>query len=420
MRLPEPVVREVRIGSISIPRGRRRLRDVAELAASIQELGLLNPIILDKKLNLVAGFHRVQACSQLGHTSIFARIVDPDQLHLDLIEIDENLQRFELSELEKARALLARKQIYEIVHPDSRSVRVRGGPGRGHRNKTSDKMAVVLPFTRESARKLGLSPRSVERSLQIAQGLDEKTMELLADCWLADSQSDLLRLARLDIPTRQRVAAQIAAGTAVHIKAALRQVERENLLASTRPSKGNRDWFRVHTGDFAIIAKKHVKPESVDMIVTDPQWDQDASLRYKDLAWVAHYVLKPGGVFVALIGQDHLPGLLGALTPKGSGRVQDTHSRRLRTRFEHRHRIFGQPLATAVKDMDARRGLGVRLGGKVRHREIGEAVTPEIAGGEPDSEVMVAGQGRSWRRTGQERAGRPSSRAAAAQSSWSP
>ncbi len=308
---PVLAVRSVPIADITVPRGQRPLRDVEALARSIDEVGLLCPILVDAAYTLIAGRHRLEACKVLGHDRIDARVVDLDELRAELAGLDENLERFELTELEKARALKRRKDLYEVLHPDARPVRVRGGPGRG--KKTSAKLALVLPFTKDTARKLGASPRSVQRSVQIAEALDPKTMKLIEQTWVADSQTDLLRLARFDVPTRHRVAELIASGEVTYIKAALREAQWENLVAEAPVARNKAGRFQVYRGDFARVATKHVEPGSVDLVLTDPQWDEAAADRYVELAEVANRALKPGGLFLATIGQDHMLPLLDAM-----------------------------------------------------------------------------------------------------------
>jgi hypothetical protein len=61
---------------IKVPKRRRQTGNVANLAASIQELGLLNPVTLTRDLKLVAGYHRLQACRSLGWKTIPAQVLD--------------------------------------------------------------------------------------------------------------------------------------------------------------------------------------------------------------------------------------------------------------------------------------------------------------------------------------------------------
>jgi len=106
----------VAINQISIGLNRRALKDkkVAELMESIQTNGLLNPITLDRKLNLIAGLHRLTACKLLGFEQIECNIIPYDDAdRARLAEIDENLIRSELDALERAEHWLERDRILE-------------------------------------------------------------------------------------------------------------------------------------------------------------------------------------------------------------------------------------------------------------------------------------------------------------------
>ena len=53
---------EIKIGT----RHRKDLDDITELAKSIDELGLLQPIVVTEKCDLLAGNRRYRACGMLG------------------------------------------------------------------------------------------------------------------------------------------------------------------------------------------------------------------------------------------------------------------------------------------------------------------------------------------------------------------
>ena len=63
---------QVSIKRIQIREGRRNLDmgHVKELADSIRELGLLNPLTIDKENFLIAGLHRLEAVKTLGWTDV--------------------------------------------------------------------------------------------------------------------------------------------------------------------------------------------------------------------------------------------------------------------------------------------------------------------------------------------------------------
>ena len=96
---------KIAISEIKINPGRRpvNLDGINELARSISEIGLLNPITIDQEYILVAGLHRLEAVKKLGWTEIECNICTFDTfdtLQTELAEIDENVVRTELSVLE--------------------------------------------------------------------------------------------------------------------------------------------------------------------------------------------------------------------------------------------------------------------------------------------------------------------------------
>ena len=68
--------KRVNISSIRIEeRHRRDLGDIDGLAATIELLGLLQPIVLDSKHRLLAGERRLRACQILGWSEIEAKVM---------------------------------------------------------------------------------------------------------------------------------------------------------------------------------------------------------------------------------------------------------------------------------------------------------------------------------------------------------
>ena len=92
----------VQIKDIKIKkRVRKDLGNLEDLKDSLRTYGLMNPITLNSKYELIAGERRLQAAIQLGWTSINANILDNlteiDQLEM---EIEENNQRKEFTDTE--------------------------------------------------------------------------------------------------------------------------------------------------------------------------------------------------------------------------------------------------------------------------------------------------------------------------------
>src|SRR4051812_24942359 len=93
--------RDIPLDSIVIgetnPRERFDEADLAELAASIKEYGLLQPVVVtplgkeDGRYELVAGERRLRACRLAGRYLIPARIVVGDAATLRGAQLEENI-----------------------------------------------------------------------------------------------------------------------------------------------------------------------------------------------------------------------------------------------------------------------------------------------------------------------------------------
>jgi ParB family chromosome partitioning protein len=96
--------------------------------------------------------------------------------------------------------LARRKEIYETLHPETKAG-VAQALGM-HRALGHDVGATVAPtFTEDAACKTGLSQRTVKEDIQIATRILPEVRDILRNTELADSQRDLLRIARLDNAT---------------------------------------------------------------------------------------------------------------------------------------------------------------------------------------------------------------------------
>jgi N6-adenosine-specific RNA methylase IME4 len=214
--------RNLRISDVVVPTGRRQLRGVEDLAASIAEVGLLNPITVTPNLRLVAGYHRLTACQALGWKEVPAVILSLTEVDAELAELDENMFRANLTVLERAESLKRRKELYEAKHPQSR----RGArPGRAGGGKVA-KSESIASFASDAAVKGGVSGRTVQQEVQIAERLHPDVKGTIRGLPLADSKVELLRLARMAPETQRRVAEAVAGGMAKGVAEAARKLAR--------------------------------------------------------------------------------------------------------------------------------------------------------------------------------------------------
>ena len=194
------------IKEIQVKEGRRSLDTchVGELADSIREIGLLNPLTIDRDNFLIAGLHRLEAVKRLGWTEVDCTVSSLEGLSAELAEIDENIVRSDMSTLEYGEILLRRKEIYETLHPETK---------RGMRNgqtSKSDKMSFLetKSFAQDTAEKLGEVPRTVERQIQTAKNLTQEAKEIIKNADKKISKKEALKLSRLE-PEDQKEAARL-------------------------------------------------------------------------------------------------------------------------------------------------------------------------------------------------------------------
>ncbi len=183
----------VALDTITIGLNRRPLKDekVAELMESIKANGLLNPITLDRNLNLIAGLHRLTACKLLGFEQIECNILayeDADRARL--AEIDENLIRSELDALERAELWLERDRILERL-----GLRARPGDNQ-YTRQGGETISPPPKTTLELAKEAGYTERTFQQGKQIAQSIVPEVKQVIRGTPIAQSPTALLKVAR--------------------------------------------------------------------------------------------------------------------------------------------------------------------------------------------------------------------------------
>lgn len=97
---------QVRIKDIVVKeRARGNEGDLESLMKSMEKHGQLNPIIINSKKQLIAGYRRLTAAKKLGWEKINATMLEiTDKADMLAIEIDENVQRLEFESLDLEKA----------------------------------------------------------------------------------------------------------------------------------------------------------------------------------------------------------------------------------------------------------------------------------------------------------------------------
>jgi len=196
MTITHPVTLQVSLARISLGERLRAVDPdyVALLSESMREQGLMTPIEIGPEdgegiHTLIAGAHRLEAARRLGWAEITARVFGGDAIQARLREIDENLCRHDLTELDRAIFLASRKALYEQLNPETRH----GGKRRG------DQVAKFghLSFSADAAEKLGVSERAIRRSVRRAEALAAETRQRITGTPIARRGAEIDVLAAL-------------------------------------------------------------------------------------------------------------------------------------------------------------------------------------------------------------------------------
>ena len=191
--------------------------EVDKLAASIKEVGLIQPITVRESVvirgtaeqgwQIVAGHHRVAACRALGWTEIDAIVID-DASHLqsELMEIDENLCRAELTASQRTGYTKRRKQIWEALHPENNS-----GTTCPTIRETAGRPKAFAAATAEAT---GQDKRTTNRAIARADALGDEALTKVTNTSL-DSGVELDALAKMPAPERTELIERAAAGEQV-------------------------------------------------------------------------------------------------------------------------------------------------------------------------------------------------------------
>ena len=201
----------VPISEIKVNAGRREVdpEGVQELVDSISKVGLLNPITIDREHTLIAGLHRLEAAKLLGWTEIECNVSSLEGLLAELAEVDENVVRKGLSAVEYSDLLLRRKEIYEALHPETKN----GGDQKSEKIRTSKcRSDSMKSFVQDTAEKLGVGRRTVERQIQTAKNLTTEAKDIIRDTGTKITKKDALKLSRLEPEQQRDAASQLAAG----------------------------------------------------------------------------------------------------------------------------------------------------------------------------------------------------------------
>ena len=139
---------------------RKDFGDIQELADDIKQNGLINPPVVNKEYELLAGERRLRACKSLGWSQIEVRMMDTRDAEHELnIEISENENRKEFSKSERVDYM---KRLLRIEQAKA-SERMNNPVKNSAQGKTRD----------ITAKQFGISHDTMKKEMQI---VDNKSL----------------------------------------------------------------------------------------------------------------------------------------------------------------------------------------------------------------------------------------------------
>jgi ParB family chromosome partitioning protein len=126
--------------------------DVSDLEKSIKTVGLIAPLVISEDNVILAGARRYQALLNLGYTEAAVTVIERGPLEKELVSIDENLVRKDLSKMEIESHLRRARAIYMELNPVVVTPEVEVLPAEGFLNMVSEKT--------------GLSPKQIHEAIK--------------------------------------------------------------------------------------------------------------------------------------------------------------------------------------------------------------------------------------------------------------
>ena len=193
-------------------RCRFRLRNpkeskIREIAESIEQLGLMNPITIDSNNYLIAGFHRLHSYKLLERETIPCIIKDTTHVYGELMEIDENLKRNELNHLEIAEHMVRREELLGEL-----GIRMKNGG-----NQYTEGQLVT---TTELAKEVGMTNRVYRLKRQPAS-IEEEVKDILRETVWAENLMDMVKLSQQKPEIQLEIANLLTTGKCHTFKRAL-------------------------------------------------------------------------------------------------------------------------------------------------------------------------------------------------------
>jgi hypothetical protein len=297
-----PII-EVKISDIKIGnRHREEMGNIEELAESIEETDLLQPIGITPDKELIFGERRLRAYRDvLRRETIPARVIEVESvLHA---RIAEDVMR-------KDYTLTERVAIVETLRTFTH-----GGDRRSTQDGNSEDETVVLD---EACKRVGLSTDRFRNAKKVVKHGIPELVEQMDKCKIAVSAAAALSKAPVDV--QEECMKRGFDGGKLTIKSVKKKLQKIKNRKKREADEGREvespkeGRIQIHRCKFQELEKDaRIEPESVQLVCTDIPYGNEFVDQVEELAEFANRVLVEGGTFVSYLGQHRLNEKLAML-----------------------------------------------------------------------------------------------------------
>jgi 16S rRNA G966 N2-methylase RsmD len=279
-------IADIRIGN----RFRRDLGDISTLAKSIQEIGLLQPIVVNEHNELIDGQRRIEAYRYLGWNEIPVHVVNIDELLKVKGELHANSVRKDFTVSERI-AILEEIERRRLGHRQRKGSNLESFQKE---NKDKRSVDIVSKFTGASQGQLAKEKKIVEA----ARRNPEKYGIYLEKVDARKMRVD--KAIRIIQNEENRIQAEEAA----------------NHISITSMSNSN-DRCPLFKKSFPKITDEEISSDSTNLVYTDPPYDKLSLPIYDDLAKFASRTLVQNGSLVVVLRQSDVRTIIGYMEDAG-------------------------------------------------------------------------------------------------------
>jgi 16S rRNA G966 N2-methylase RsmD len=284
---------------------RKDLGNINSLAESITSVGLLQPVVINEKNELIDGQRRIKACMQLGLTEVPFYRVNLEQIMLGEFHANSNRKDFTTSErvaISNAIEDYMRKHSKGVGRPTRMIELSENQSSHGLTNALkgsfdNDGKNNVVKLTTYSGR----LKDNVSKYFGISRNTLEKAKEIVN---AAELNPELFGELRKKVDLKE-----------ISINRASReirkQIKKAQIFASVRHTANNAlsNNVTLLNGDFRDRSKP-ISDDSIDLIFTDPPYGVESVHLYGDLAVIGYNALREGGSLVTYVGHNAIPKII--------------------------------------------------------------------------------------------------------------